>query len=481
MRILSLALALALATGVTGDDSLAAESESVLLGLATDDSIPREIKEAAQRMVARNISAPDAQLVDTELQGYLLRLVKRIEPAEDYYAGVIANGKLNAFAGVGGVIMVNSGLWLAADNEAELAGVVAHEIAHQKLRHIERDIEDSAAETGLSIAAAAAGLLVGNPALREALILSSPGIYTSGQLERSREFETEADAIGFDLLTKAGIDPNGLVEFLTKIKEMEGGRGGPEYLRSHPLSTKRIAMLRNRIADRNFALAGASAIDFQLLRRKLSVLTKSGERDIAQQLEDIRRTSLVAFSDDKIVNLYELVLMSAQQRNWEAFATGEKLIQAARIRHPTIDSALIAGMLMANRTEDARLLAASAVKSFPDYPALAILHAKTLGPQDPEESLRLVRGYLGTFDALVELRRTEARLLASMGRKIEHHLTLADLYLSMGDLEAAHTQIKVALNLSESGSATPAERRMITRRQETFDRYKVALEAIFAS
>lgn len=480
MRPAIAALAAVLAAALPGA-AVAAESDSLLLGLPTDDSIPREIKDAAQQVVARTLSAPHKQVFDTELQSYLLRLTRRLEPSEDYYTGIIANGTLNAFAGVGGVIMVHSGLWLAAESEAQLAGVVAHEIAHQKLRHIERDIEDSAEETGLSIAAAAAGLLVGNPALRDALILSSPGIYTSGQLERSREFETEADAIGFEMLAKAGIDPNGLVEFLTKIKSLEGGSTNPEYLRSHPLSTKRIAMLKNRIGDKSFASGDAPGIDFQLLRRKLSVLTNAGERNIAKQLEDLRQTSLVAFSEGKVVNLYELILVSARQRDWEAFGTGEKLIRAARIRHPMIDAALIEGRMLANRTEDAALLAAEAAKSFPDHPALAILHARTVGARDPAESLRLVRGYMGEFDTLAALRRAEAELLSSLGRKIEHHLRLADLYLASGDVKAAHKQIKVAQRLGEEGPATPSERRMIAETQRSFDRYKAALEEIFAS
>jgi len=170
-------------------------------------------------------------------------------PGEPWpYAFHVVNQKeINAFALPGGTIYVNLGTIQAADSEAELAGVLAHEIAHVVQRHGTRAAsKQMAAEVPLALLA---GMLGKSTAAQAAAFGISFGV-GSYFLKNSRQSESEADLLGADIMYDAGYDPHALAEFFTKLQDEAGGRGSEldQFFSDHPDPGNRVEAVNQEAA-----------------------------------------------------------------------------------------------------------------------------------------------------------------------------------------------------------------------------------------
>ena len=194
---------------------------------------------------------------DPEVTGYVQDLVDRIAagmPPQPFElrTAVIRNGALNAFATAGGYVYVFSGLILHAEHEAELAGVLAHELAHVSQRHIAQSVEQSRLVGVGTLAGLLAGAFLGSKSgdAGNALMIGSLAAGQAAQLKYSREHEEEADQVGLKYLMDAHFPPGGLVQAFKKIRRLSwlGGSSIPSYLSTHPGVEERIGYLSDRIA-----------------------------------------------------------------------------------------------------------------------------------------------------------------------------------------------------------------------------------------
>ncbi len=171
------------------------------------------------------------------------RLAKAIPPQPfQFTSGVILHNSLNAFAVPGGHLFIFSGLIMQLDNEAELAGIMAHEMAHITKRHVAERIERGKYLTLAALLAAVAGVLVGGEG-GSAIMAGALGAGQSAMLNYSRMDESEADDIGYQYLTAAGYPPIAMAGGFKKIREksiMSGGGNVPTYLSTHPEIGARI-------------------------------------------------------------------------------------------------------------------------------------------------------------------------------------------------------------------------------------------------
>ncbi len=171
----------------------------------------------------------------------------------EYHFHVIKQDTINAFAGPAGHIFIFSGLFEAMGNESELAGILAHEIAHVSARHIADIIEKSQKSQIISMAGMIAGILVGlggASAVGSALSIGSLAAGQSMILSYSRENEMEADFLGRRYLQSSGYGLLGLREALIKIRAREwyGEEEVPTYLKTHPATRDRLANLNDILA-----------------------------------------------------------------------------------------------------------------------------------------------------------------------------------------------------------------------------------------
>jgi Zn-dependent protease with chaperone function len=191
---------------------------------------------------------PDSSPETQYIQALGKRLVATIPPAHSwpFQFHVIAQKEINAFALPGGPMFVNIGTITAADNEAELAGVMAHEMSHVYMQHSAKQQEKSSFLQGLAgLAGAAAGALGGL-----AGTLAQTGIQIGAgtlMLKYSRGDEAQADAVGAIILWKAGLNPVALADFFQKL-EAQGG-SGPQFLSDHPNPGNRKAAIEAEIKD----------------------------------------------------------------------------------------------------------------------------------------------------------------------------------------------------------------------------------------
>lgn len=244
----------------------------VLLALAlqfTFVSVEQEI--AIGREADAQVRREMRVLNDADATTYLRTIGRRLTaiaggPTYPYTFGVIDDGTLNAFALPGGPVWVHRGLIRAAATEAQLAGVLAHEVAHVSRRHAAAQLTKVAvANLGLSMLGAVLGNGTAAAATQTAAALIADGAF----LKFSRDDERDADRVGLDLLRRGGWDPRGMIE-LFELLRREAARdpGTVEgFFSSHPSPVDRITALRGAI--------GASprgrrdSAEFQRVRRRL--------------------------------------------------------------------------------------------------------------------------------------------------------------------------------------------------------------------
>lgn len=177
------------------------------------------------------------------------RLVKNIDFKQPYFF-IVKSNEINAFAGPGGYIGINSQLILASATESELAAVMAHEIAHVRLHHLYRMLEHQKQMRIPMVASILASLALGviNPTLGGSALMASFTGLAQDNINFTRANEKEADRIGIDMLIQSGIDPRGMAKFFKKMQESSKYYYNdiPAILRTHPLDDDRIAEAQNR-------------------------------------------------------------------------------------------------------------------------------------------------------------------------------------------------------------------------------------------
>ena len=201
---------------------------------------------------------------------------------------IVDNPTINAFAVPGGVIGVHNGLLIWAENEDELATVLAHEIAHLSQRHFSRGVEFQQKLQPLALAGMLASLVLMATAGGDAGIAAMSATQAAAQdsaLSYSRGNEQEADRIGMQTMVDAGMDPHAapaMFECMLQATRYSSSEQIPEFLRSHPLSENRIADTRNRA--RNYPKSTSEPdLDYQLMRaRVITELTETPEQAVAR-------------------------------------------------------------------------------------------------------------------------------------------------------------------------------------------------------
>lgn len=206
------------------------------------------------RQINQQLLRSDVRLYNnSQINNYITRIGKRLEAQDTrknipYTFQVVRDDSINAFATTGGYVYINTGLIKAADNEAELASVIAHEMGHIEGEHVIEQMRKTAIARGL---ATAAGV--------ENSKLVQLGVELGYRRPNSRGAEKEADQIGLRLLTDAGYAPQAMVSFMTKLKSKSRG-SVPSFLSTHPSPTNRVQYLQSWVnAESNKGNDGLNA------------------------------------------------------------------------------------------------------------------------------------------------------------------------------------------------------------------------------
>ncbi len=212
-------------------------------------------------------------------------------PAEldEAYAWEILLGRdrtVNAFALPGAYMGLHLGLVGVVTSRDELASVMAHELSHVTQRHISRMISRQSGMAPWLMGAMILGALAASksPGAANAMIIGGQAAAAQGQLNFSRDMEREADRVGFGVMSQAGFAPQGFVTMFEKLQQANrlNDSGGFPYLRSHPLSTERMADMQDRIPQGTTTQQPANApeLDQSMIAARARVLSNASVDDL---------------------------------------------------------------------------------------------------------------------------------------------------------------------------------------------------------
>ncbi len=194
---------------------------------------------------------------------------------------LLRDRSLNAFALPGGRVGVHLGLIAATGTPDELASVLAHELAHLSQRHIARGLASATRQASAGTVAMLLGALLaaraGNPDLVQAALAGGQAAIIQGQLNFTRDMEREADRVGHGVLVDAGFDAAGAVAMFDRLDQAArlNDAGAMPYLRTHPLTTDRLAEARTRLSAERMS-APAPALVHTLMQARARALAQAG-------------------------------------------------------------------------------------------------------------------------------------------------------------------------------------------------------------
>jgi Zn-dependent protease with chaperone function len=204
------------------------------------------------RQAAQEAEQQFPLLRDEQVRGYVENVGRRLvsaipqqfqHPEFQYYFKVVNARDINAFALPGGPMYVNRGMIEAAKTEGEMAGVMAHELSHVALRHGTAQATKGQKYGTLAAIAGIAGTIFGGPGAGQ-LAQAPFAVY---MLKFSREYETEADILGAQIMARAGYDPRDLANMFRTLEQQGGGGGG--FLSDHPSPKDRYARINQEAAS----------------------------------------------------------------------------------------------------------------------------------------------------------------------------------------------------------------------------------------
>ena len=385
-----------------------------------------------------------AYVEDPEVEDYLTGLglglaahAPAISQSFSFFA--VRDASLNAFALPGGFIGVHTGLIVEARSESELAAVLGHEIAHVTQRHIAQMVGNQG-RTGLIMLASliVAILAAGsNSQAAEAAIATGSAAGIQSQLAFSRDFEREADRIGLQILSQAGFDVRGMSSFFERLQR--GSRlyenHAPVYMRTHPLTTERIADIENRVQSIAYRQVPDS-VSFRLVRAKL--IAEGGD---AHELET--RLKLLDGEAPWVIGYARARAALTRGRPDAAIELLASL--GDHPDHAMFRSSMGDALRAAGRWQQAAAYYEEALKRFPDDRALFYGEAEALlGSGRPADASALLRTRLALNEGDIRLWSLLARARAAEGSSSGRHRAQAEVYRLQGALRAAVEQLELA-------------------------------------
>lgn len=388
---------------------------------------------------------------------------------------IVNNPTINAFAVPGGVIGVHNALFKYAQTEDEFATVIAHEIAHLSQRHFSRRMEMAQAQSPLNIAGLLAGILLAATAGTDAgmaAMTATQAALQDQQLRYSRANEAEADRIGMRTLYSAGMDPYAapaMFERMLAATRYTSSARIPEFMRTHPLSERRIADTRNRAMQYPKQIRPIS-LQYQLMRARVAnQLAKTPEEAVAMfkgQLEGTPRSREAA--------TYGLVIaLTAAGRPDEAALALDGIwnSDSDRIEYVIADADI--ALAQGNAQLAARKLGARLRLSPGNHP-LTMNYAYALqqaGEAYLAEEVLLAQSQRQPQDPNLWYLLAEVQGLS--GNIIGLHRSRAEYFIRVGNLDAAQRQLNYALQLVGSDFTTSS---LINERLNQVLKMRAALE-----
>lgn len=407
----------------------------------------------------------DTEVVDY-VKGIVDRLAKTMPPQPfPFTVSVIRHNAVNAFACPGGYIFVHTGLLLAMENESEVAGVIAHEMAHVTQRHIARRIESSQVISLLSVIGMLAGAFLGGDA-GAAAVTGSAAAGQAAMLNYSRNDEREADQVGMNFLTKAGYVPQGMVsafEILSRRQWLMGSTV-PTYLSTHPGLAERIKDMSVRVGRLPAAQQNKKDDNKRFLRVQALVRARYSDPQSAQQAFAKQLTG-----PGKCTALMGMgILASRQNRINDATGYFDQALACAPEDQLIVREAGRYHYTKGNKNRGAALLQKAVSMNRNDVLAL-YYYARNLGDMGKsDEAVEIARQILLKVPDDGEVHEFIARLYGN-----QRKMFLANLHMAYSGLyENNEKKIRQFMDKAKGLAASPSDQMLMSRFEITYKERK---------
>lgn len=404
------------------------------------------------RMIVRGLRDSDQILEDPEVSEYIQSLGAKLssqahDGTQRFNFFTVRDNSINAFALPGGFIGVNSGLLLETKNESELAGVIGHEIAHVTQRHIARSLAAQSRSSLVSTAAMLAAILVGAAAgggdAAMAGMAAAQSLAIQQQISFTRANEIEADRVGLGIVARSGFDPEGMPSFFETMSRRAGSSemNIPEMLRTHPVTSTRIAETKERAMQLDVHPA-LDSVGYSLTRERLRVLSTPAGVDPRQYYAAVIQNEPDASSAQ--VYGQGLAMMMAGQADQAV-----KVFQRLRDAEPTVlqyHTALGQAQLQAGQNKASLNTLQRARELFPRNIAVTVRYAESLMQVgDAKRAHEILLDLFNVVAPTPEQARLTALAANAAGDVADSYFYMSEYHLMSGDLPLAVNQLQMAL------------------------------------
>ena len=408
------------------------------------------------RRSATTISDP---LLTGYLESVTYKLASRSQLTDHRLSFVIIDSQaLNAFAAPGGIIGVNTGLFLNAVTEAEFASVMAHEISHVSQRHFARGIDEAQSGRIPQMAALLASVMVmatSEAGHGAAAISAVQGRNLENQLRFSRSNEAEADRIGQNIMVSAGFDPKGMSDLFERLIAINRfGRRPPEFLLSHPVTESRIADARSRVfryPNREYK----DNFEYQFARARVEA--RYAEDKKAYVEERINRLENSKGEFEKTSNAYGLVMALWGNKQYKDAHT---VLEPLLLKDPNrISLAVTQSEILTSQNESRQAISFldRHLQINPGNHALTMAYANALiQNRDYSAASKLIQRHSTSRPDDHQLWYLLAETQGQAGNISEVHQARAEYFRLIGDFRKAREQLQFALRIEIDGDSSPA-------------------------
>ena len=424
------------------------------------DRVSGAISEAEVELLSeqflQQVYSQASLIVDPVIQEYSELLLYRLSETSlvndrNFTVLLIDDPSLNAFAAPGGIVGINGGLFLNADNESQFASVLCHELAHLSQRHFQRNVlrsqDRNLASALILVSSIAVAIATNNPGA----FIAGPALLQQQSLRYSRAFEREADRFGFENCVASGYDPRAMGEMFENMAALRRFYGDniPEFLLTHPISSTRVSDAFNA-ADQLGDIGGVrNSIDYRLIKGRL-------EADYeVPPINAIRIFENRLLNNENIENIfgYSRALLLNGRFN-------ESLIQVDKLlslypKNLILNTSKIEILRESQKFDEALILVNNQLEVSPKNFPLTI------------EKAKILRGLRKTIAAEEVLRDTLLRrnsdpnlwfLLSEIQKENlnvgGYHQSRAEYFILLGQSERALNELQFALKLSQDNFQT---------------------------
>ena len=424
------------------------------------DRVSGAISEAEVELLSeqflQQVYSQAALIVDPIIQEYSELLLYRLSETSlvndrNFTVLLIDDPSLNAFAAPGGIVGINGGLFLNADNESQFASVLCHELAHLSQRHFQRNVlrsqDRNLASALILVSSIAVAIATNNPGA----FIAGPALLQQQALRYSRAFEREADRFGFENCVASGYDPKAMGEMFENMVALRRFYGDniPEFLLTHPISSTRVSDAFNA-ADQLGDIGGnRNSIDYSLIKARL-------EADYEEpSINAIRIFENKLSKNENIENIFGYSrALSLNGRFDESLLQIDKLLELYP-KNLILNTSKIEILRESKEYDQALLLVNKQLEVSPKNFPLTI------------EKTKILRGLRKTIAAEEILRDTLLRrnsdpslwfLLSEIQKDnlnvAGYHQSRAEYFILLGQNERALNELQFALKLSEDNFQT---------------------------